>query len=107
MKTTYDPELRKTEHGSRLYNAWKKLRTFPYDPVFTEFPDFYKWAMVEGYQVGDKLMRHDEEAPYSPENCYWTLPKEEEMSPSWKIDWCIRWNETVNRLRRYFGLPEF
>lgn len=57
--------------------------------------------------IGDKLLRRDESKPYGPENCYWESPDQAEMSPLWKVDWCLRWTETVNRLRRHFGLPEF
>ena len=104
-KITYDPEIRKTESGSRIYGAWKRIRTRSYDLAFHDFIDFYTWARNEGYTIGDKLMRRDESLPYSPSNCYWKSSDDEEMSPAWAVEWCEKWDETVRKLRKHFGLP--
>ena len=108
-KITYDPEIRKSESGSRIYGAWKRLRKHPYNPIFEEFQNFYKWAISEGYVIGDKLMRRDESLPYAPGNCYWKSPKDEdipeEISAAWALEWCEKWDETVSKLRKHFGLP--
>ena len=47
-KTTYDPEIRKSESGARLYGYWCRLRKHPYNPAFNEFESFYKlWSVVK------------------------------------------------------------
>ena len=97
-KTTYDPEIRKSESGAKLYGYWCRLRKHPYNPTFNEFESFYNWAMREGYTVGDKLMRYDESLPYAPGNCYW-------KTPSWELEWCEKWDSTVSKLRKHLGLP--
>lgn len=105
-KTTYDPELRRSEHGARLYETWKRMRMSPYDPVFHEYDAFYHWAIKSGYVLGAHLKRHDINLPYSPENCFWKMPEHsEEMTVEWALAWCERWDKTVSKLRRQLGLP--
>ena len=106
-KTTYKSELRKTEHGSRLYAYWLKIRHNTDSPKFVEFPGFYKWAMENEYTVGAKLCRYEEDEPFSPDNCFW-VPREEwvnkpvvtERNPKWEREW----DEVVNRIREHYGM---
>lgn len=105
--TNYDPAIRNTESGRRLYEIWKRIRRAGADPVFDTYPAFYRWAMSVGYCVGNHLLRRDSTIVYSPENCYWSEATHETMTDEWKAEWCKKWNETVNVIRRYFGLPEF
>ncbi len=104
--SNYDPAIRNTESGRRLYEIWKRMRRIGCDQIFDTYPAFYRWAMAVGYLVGDHLHRYDSEAPYSPENCYWSDATHETMSDAWKAEWCKKWNKTVNVIRRHFGLPE-
>lgn len=100
---TYDPELRLSEHGARLYDYWRRIRrNSTIDPAFREYIDFYNWAMDADYDVGSLLKRYDDRLPYGPENCYWQLREEDEL---WAEKWCKRWDATVNKLRKHFGLP--
>ena len=105
-RRSYDPELRTSEHGRRLYETWKRIRKSEHDASFENYQDFYNWAIANGYSLGDILMRRSASLPYDPKNCYWKASKRDDMSAEWAIDWCEKWNKTVNVLRRYFGLPE-
>lgn len=105
--TNYDPAIRNTESGRRLYEIWKRVRRAGADPCWNTYPAFYRWAMSVGYCVGEKLHRYDSDGLYSPENCYWSDATHETISDAWREEWCKKWNQTVNVIRRYFGLPEF
>jgi hypothetical protein len=99
MKTTYDPALRETEHGKRLYQLWRRVKKSKHSADFDKFPDFYDWAMDAGYSVADRLVLIDNEKPFSPENCCFVMPYAEEK------EWIEKWNRTVNHLRKQWGLP--
>jgi hypothetical protein len=99
----YDPAWRTSAEGKRLYNYWRRIRqNASVDPAWNSYPAFYTWAMSAGYILGDLLIRGDEALPYGPENCYWQSPNEEE---NWAEEWCELWDNTVNKLRKRFGLP--
>lgn len=106
-KITYDPEMRQSDHGRRLYTYWRKVRPDTDSPEFLEYPKFFKWAMANGYTVGAKLFKYEPDEPYSPENSFWVARK----------DWVIgdvevyrnmarerKWDETINRIRLHFGM---
>lgn len=99
----YDPELRKTEHGSKLYQTWKSMRKADHCEEWESFPVFYEWAMESGYEIGAWLKRNDMSAPFSPQNCFWYTPRESvgDISQEYKD----RYNATVNRIRKHFGWP--
>ena len=99
----YDPALRQTEHGSRLYQTWRKIQKEPHCKDWDNFPAFYAWALKSGYTLGAWILRADKNKPYEPCNCTWYIPGRDEknISPSW----ADRWNETVNRIRKYYGMP--
>lgn len=69
--SSYDPNLRKSEAGRRLYPYWQKVRHEPHAEEFDDFPDFHAWALCNGYTIGAKLCKIDESKLYSPENCIW------------------------------------
>lgn len=108
-RITYDAEMRKTEHGGRLYSYWRKLHNKTEDPTFQHYPDFFEWAMKNGYTVGAKLFRHDEEKPFSAENCFW-VPREKWVGGDPNLirnrTWEQKWDEAVNRIRRHYGMKE-
>ena len=104
-KITYDPAIRKTEAGSRLYETWKRVRKLPHDPVWDDFREFYDWSMKQDYCIGDKLYKHDAQAPHGPTNTYWIPYLREEISPIWAVEWCEKWDKTVENIRRRLGLP--
>lgn len=101
---SYDPAIRQTEHGSRLYAAWVRINKFPHCKEWECFPTFYEWAMENGYEVGTWLNRDDNDKPYSPDNCIWYKPQSDGISPEW-AEWIKRWNKTVNRIRKHYGMP--
>ena len=102
MTKTYDPALRKTEHGPALYNAWKRMRKSAHSEEWDFFPTFYEWSINEGYEDGAWLMRDDKNAPFDPDNCFWYHPSTESKISKEFID---QWNKTVNRIRKYYGMP--
>ena len=110
-KVTYDPEMRKTDHGRRLYGYWKKVHRYTEAPEFKKFSDFFGWAMSNGYIVGAKLLRYDETQPFSPENCFWAR-RDECVGIGYgkgdtlyrNLTWEQKWDEAVNRIRVHFGM---
>lgn len=100
---TYDQELREGEHGRRLYSYWKKVKADTTSPVFLDYPNFYKWSIDNGYRVGARLFKHDITAPYSPDNSFWFC-RSVDVTFARDPDFEYLWDETVNRIRRHFGL---
>ena len=106
-RITYDPELRQTEHGSRLYAYWKRIRGKGISQAFEKFDDFYHWSMKNDYTVGAKLIKYDPDEPYGPDNCFW-IPRSEwaaNQTPTPRNRaWENSWDETVNRIREHYGM---
>lgn len=99
----YDPALRKTEHGACLYAAWKTVRKKPHYEEWDDFTTFYEWAMQNGFEPGAWLKREDKNRQFDPQNCFWYLPRENnDRIPQEDLD---KWNKTVNRIRKYYGMP--
>ena len=100
---SYDPKLRKTELGSKLYQIWKRVRKSPHIEEWDNFPVFYEWAMQSGFEDGVWLRKINQDKPFTPDNCEWYIVSEDkdhippEMADSW--------NKTVNRIRKYYGMP--
>lgn len=101
----YDPELRTTEHGSRLYSTWRNIRKRPHCEQWESFLPFYNWSVKNNYSLGAKLRLIDKEKPYCPENCVWYSPKLDEDDPPPPPKWADEWNKTVNRIRKHYGMP--
>lgn len=99
----YDPALRQTEYGSKLYQTWRKVRKDSHCEEWEYFPTFYAWAIQSGYTLGAWLRRIDKSKPYEEGNCTWYISGENEnyVSP----EWVGTWNKTVNRIRKYCGMP--
>lgn len=99
----YDPKLRKTEHGEKLYQTWKKVIKSPHCNEWGYFPTFYEWAMQSGYEIGAWLKREDVNDTYNPYNCFWYLTRESsDRIPKEDLE---KWNKTVNRIRKHYGMP--
>lgn len=99
----YDPALRKTEHGSRIYAAWRTMRKHPHCEEWEYFPTFYEWAMQSEYEIGAWLRLVNARGTYCPDNCYWNVPSSKEEPPP--PEWADGWNKTVNRIRKHYGMP--
>lgn len=102
-KRSYDPELRTSEHGARLYQAWKRVRRGDHCAEWKDFPAFYSWAMQNGYSIGAWLRLIDESVGYCPSNCVWYVPCVGSANPT--KSWEDEWNKTVNRIRKHYGMP--
>ena len=99
----YDPIIRQSEHGARLYEFWKRIRRSPCCEEWDYYPTFYNWAMQNGYSIGAGLQRTNKDDPYSPDNCYWKFDNEcQKRCPE---KWTDLWNKTVNRIRKHYGMP--
>ena len=107
FKAKYAPEMRQTEHGSRLYAYWKRIRGKGISQAFEKFTDFYQWSMKNGYTIGAKLYKHEPDEPYDPDNCFWVPRSEwvENQTPTSR-DRAFeeKWDKTVNRIRNYYGM---
>lgn len=106
-KYTYDPEIRRTDHGRRLYGYWKRIKGQSNSKKFAAYPDFFKWAMANGYTVGAKLFRYEEDEPYNPENCFWVARSEwvgEDAEFNRNLAREREWDNTVNRIRLHYGM---
>lgn len=101
----YDPEMRESEHGSRLYQAWRRLRKHPYVEEWGCYPPFYNWAIRSGYTLGARLVRNDEHVPYGPDNCFWYTKELADDGGPPPPSWADSWNKTVNRIRKHYGWP--
>lgn len=101
----YDPSIRLTECGSRLYNSWRKVRKHPHCDEWNDFQTFYTWAMQNGYALGTWLRLIDESKPYCPSNCEWHLSGISYEKKSADCEWIYDWNATVNRIRKHYGMP--
>lgn len=105
----YDKDLKSTPEWNELYNKWKWMRGngSQYSEKFEQFVTFYNWSMANGYVSGARLKRLDDSRPYSPANCLWVHPVEDRAYTEEQKAWIAKWNKTVNRLRRYFGIETF
>lgn len=101
----YDPEMRESEHGARLYQTWKRLRKHPYVDEWGCYPAFYCWAIESGYVIGARLVLKSESAPYGPDNCLWHIKEFEDDFEPIPQSWPDEWNKTVNRIRKHYGMP--
>lgn len=100
--------LTKSRTGQALYARWCKIRKDS-SPEFQAFEDFAAWAhATAGDELKNSVRLHriDATKPYSPENCCWG-DTEKALDPSYKQEQIRKWNRTVNRIRKYYGMPLF
>lgn len=103
MVRKYDPNQRQSEHGSRLYQLWRKIKKLPHDEVWVDYRTFYNWAMESGYELDMFLRLIDDNEPWGPNNCVWIVHgSKKNYIPS---EWADGWNKTVNRIRKHYGMP--
>jgi hypothetical protein len=97
----YDSELRTSEHGSRIYNAWRNVRKHPHCDAWESYAVFYEWSTYNGYTPDAALRLIDRSKPYGPDNCEWYI------SDTMKIDYerAAEWDAVVNRIRKQLGMP--
>lgn len=99
----YDRAITESEDGQRLYAYWlQTVKKNTDSPEFQTYPGFYKWSMDAGYSADASLFRRDAKAPYSPENCAWIGGEKKVTHRDFVFE--QKWDETVNRIRRYYGM---
>lgn len=106
---TYEKHMTQTDEGKALYGIWKRIRRYAEEGgLFSEYPDFFDWAMSHGYELGLRLRRLDENLPYGPKNCTFNpadpLYKRHTIEERVQIN---EWNRTVNLFRKHFGMKLF
>ena len=99
----YDPALRNTECGMNLYNVWRRVRRGLHIDEWDYYPNFYEWAMRNGYTLGATLRIIDTNKPYAPDNCTWYIPGDGNRHVP--VSFADEWNKTVNRIRKHYGMP--
>ena len=66
----YNPNNKKYRlygyRGIKIYNEW-----------LSDFEEFYKWAINNGYKEGLSIDRIDCNGNYEPGNCRWATPKQQ------------------------------
>lgn len=101
----------KTSTNPSLYNKWIRVHRQPHSEEFDTYAGFYEWAMCTDYADGDMLKRENTRAPFSPDNCYWLPADAARVSygirAEAEAEMVAQWNKTVNRFRKYYGLPLF
>ena len=104
---TYPKQMVKTDEGMSLYNIWLRIRHNACD-LFRNYPDFFEWAMGNGYKLGARLRRFDDKVEYRPDNCSF-LPSYGDQKPLTADEQrrANQWNLVVNKFRIACGLEPF
>ena len=102
---TYPERIIKTDEGKALYGIWRRIRHISCD-AFRNYPDFFEWAITNGYKLGARLRRFDDTVEYRPDNCEFSLGRERPMSLDDRVR-ANEWNVVVNRFRRACGMKPF
>lgn len=72
-------------------------------PEWSDFETFYKFAINEGYEVGQRMKRHNTSEPYGPGNC--SFFDEGFSLEADRKKWIDGWNTMINKIRGSHGLP--
>lgn len=75
-----------------------------YGSGFSSSMEFVETCIEKGYALGSKLYRLDSTLPWGPDNI---RVAGGEVPPQRDDEWALKWNKTVNRLRRHWGLEPF
>lgn len=98
----YDPEMRTSEFGSRIYSAWISMRKHPHIDLWESYSVFYTWSVYNGY-TGEAILRQiDKSLPYGPDNCVWYTSEKVVDIDKKRAE---EWNAVVNRIRKHYGMP--
>lgn len=83
-----------------LYSKWMKYVRNDRTDDWYSFRDFYSWTMLQGFEIGDRLIKIDPTKPHSPNNSTWVTPyKSDDGYTEKERAWICLWNQTVNRIR--------
>ena len=97
--------LTKEAARRKLYQKWWWIKeNYPCTPDFLDFKKFYDWAMKSGWDGKANLKRFNECDPFDVENCYWDFPDETDRDKEIQKS-IAAWNNTVNRIRKHYGMP--
>ena len=100
MRIKYDQEFMKSPEGKSLNSRWRNIRNQRCEE-WEDFQAFVDWALANGFGLELQLKRHDNRVPYQPGNAYFLKPDVEDGTIGESIK---RWNDTVNKIRKHYGL---
>lgn len=83
-------------HGEHLRAKWRKILREPHSRVWSDFDQFYTWAIAHGYGPDRQIRRTDKSKPWRPGNC-----KVVDAKPDTRDDgFGSLWDATVAAFRR-------
>ena len=103
----YDPVLKETPEWKSLYSRYKNNTQNIYRDAFRTFQEFYDWSMANGFVIGAKISRVDYQKPFTKDNLRWEAPHDKTHAPEYDAEKrraIEKWNETVNRIRKHYGM---
>lgn len=88
-----------------LKRKWYTVKNAPHVPEWDNFESFASWCRDNDYTSKMALHRYDLTRPYGPRNCY--LSNASAIEESRADAFIKKWNDTVNVIRKHYGLPLF
>lgn len=99
----YGKKFLETEQGKRIYNIYYwGIRRGGCCEEWQNFDAFCDWVLKHWNEDAYAAGRVDTSKPFSPDNFRWKLRSDKSTYP--RNDFKTRWNETVNKIRAYYGM---
>ena len=98
--------ITKTPEGYKIYQCWYRIR-HKYDlcPAWESFGPFYKWAIKNhGGESGMAFFVKDPSKQCGPDNCVFCERDHARKENSENSAYIRKWNTTVNRIRKHYGM---
>lgn len=105
MSSENGENIKSTPEWKALCGRYARINKSIQGNAFGKFLDFYHRSMENGFEPYAKLVLIDESKPYSPDNCKWIPPvnQQEYTTEEHKL-WIKKWNKTVNKIRKHYGM---
>ena len=102
MYVKHNQEFLKSPDGKSLYSRWRNIRRNRCEE-WNDFDKFAEWALENGFSKDLQLKRFDDSEEFKPGNCYFHKGKDRGYFMD-SEEFCKRWDKTVNRIRKHYGL---